>query len=107
MHIHISIQDHTTSISVLLPFSYFLILRQERHLEMTGRGLQGPGKRVFWRTCSMVCLQNRNKSSELNMKKNQPLVINYKGPRGNSSGLQISRNALHFHGPPTELPPMC
>lgn len=70
---HISIQDHIPSISVLLSFSYFLTLRQERHLGMTGRELQAPGERVFWRVCSMVCSQSgNNKSSELNMKKINP-----------------------------------
>lgn len=47
MHVHISIQDHTPTVLLLLPFSYHLILRQERHLELTGSGLQASGKTVF------------------------------------------------------------
>lgn len=44
---HVSIQDHLPSVLLALPFSYFLVLGQQGHLEITGRGVQASGKTAF------------------------------------------------------------
>jgi len=47
LHVRVSIQDHIPSALLVLPFSYILVLGQERHLEITDTGLQASRKTLF------------------------------------------------------------
>lgn len=70
---HVSIPDHLPSVLLALPFSYFLVLGQQGHLEITGRGVQASGKTaVFCRRGSTMWLQNWNNKTNGIWKKSTP-----------------------------------